>query len=144
MEENEIIVLTAILVGICWIFASACNAVMDVLSFKFKTSIFKNLNDQYWNPAKSWRNKYKNKIPSQGPAFILSTTALSFLTDAWHLFQFLSNSFLALSVVIVFQALGSFSLETCIIMFISLKLIWGLTFEPLYGTLFRRMAYEKT
>ena len=33
----------------------------------------------------SWRRKYKNLDPSDGPAFIGSTTFLVFVTDGWHL-----------------------------------------------------------
>jgi hypothetical protein len=37
----------------------------------------------------SWRNKYKNRDPQQGPAFPGATTWLVWLTDAWHLVKFL-------------------------------------------------------
>ena len=122
---------------ICWILAAICNAIMDTLAFKYKRSIFKNLNSQYWNPAKSWRNKYKNKMVFNGPAFIGSTTVLSFLTDAWHLFQFLSNSFLALSVVIIYHETVNQNLWYSLGLFIILKVIWGTVFEFLYSTVFR-------
>ena len=121
----------------CWLLAAICNAVMDTIAFKYKRSIFKNLNSQYWNPAKSWRNKYKNKMVFNGPAFIGSTTVLSFLTDAWHLFQFLSNSFLALSVVIIYHESFNQNLWYSLGLFIILKVIWGTVFKFLYNTLFR-------
>jgi len=122
---------------ICWILAAICNAIMDTIAFKYKRSIFKNLSSQYWNPAKSWRNKYKNKMVFNGPAFIGSTTVLSFLTDAWHLFQFLSNSFLALSVVIIYHETVNQNLWYSLGLFIILKVIWGTVFEFLYSTVFR-------
>jgi len=121
----------------CWILAAACNAVMDTIAFKYKRSIFNNLNQQYWNPAKSWRNKYKDKMVFKGPAFIGSTTVFSFLTDAWHLFQFLSNSFLALSVVIIYHETVNPNLWYNLGVFIILKVTWGIVFETLYGKLFR-------
>ena len=130
--------ITLIIVIACWALAAGCNAVMDVLNFKFKTSVFNKLNPDYWNPAKSWRNKYKNKMAYQGPAFIGSTTFLSFLTDAWHLFQFLSNSFLALSVVVVFHDLFNLSIGENILVFLGLKLVWGITFEVFYSSLLRK------
>ena len=37
-----------------------------------------------WGGPTSWRNKYRNGEPAQGPRFLLSTTALVFLTDLWH------------------------------------------------------------
>lgn len=121
----------------CWILAAACNAVMDTIAFKYKRSIFNNLNQHYWNPAKSWRNKYKDKMVFKGPAFIGSTTVFSFLTDAWHLFQFLSNSFLALSVVIIYHETVNPNLWYNLGVFIILKVTWGIVFETLYGKLFR-------
>ena len=130
--------MTIILILTCWALAATCNAVMDILAFKFKRSIFKNMNAQYWNPAKSWRNKYKNKMAYQGSAFPGSTTTLSFVTDAWHLFQFLSNSFLALSVVVVFHDLFNLSIGENILVFLGLKLVWGITFEVFYSSLLRK------
>ena len=38
-----------------------------------------------WAGPESWRNKYRNGDPAKGPAFWLSTTALVFLSDLWHL-----------------------------------------------------------
>jgi hypothetical protein len=121
-----------------WALAAVCNAVMDVLAFKFKTSVFKNMNPNYWNPAKSWRNKYKQKMPFKGPAFIGSTTFLSFLTDAWHLFQFLSNTFLALSVLVVFLHYTTISWWAGLAIFLGMKLTWGVFFELFYGRIFRK------
>lgn len=43
-----------------------------------------NANDQFWNPELSWRNKYKNGDPAQGPKFFGSTSALVFTTDGYH------------------------------------------------------------
>lgn len=129
---------TIIIVLICWALAAVCNAVMDVIAFKFKRSIFGNLNENYWNPSKSWRNKYKDKMAYKGPAFIGSTTVFSFLTDAWHLFQFLSNSFLALSVSFAIYDLMNISIWQTLLLFIALKTTWGFFFEAFYGKIFRK------
>ena len=129
---------TLIIVAILWSMAAICNAIMDVLAFKFKTSIFRKLNPDWWNPAKSWRNKYKDRVISKGPAFPGSTTVFSFVTDAWHLFQFLSNSFLALSVVVIIGSFNNLNLLQCLAIFLALKVIWGVVFETFYGYLFRK------
>ena len=42
-----------------------------------------------WAGATSWRLKYRNNDPAQGPRFFLSTTLLVFATDLWHF----SNAF---------------------------------------------------
>lgn len=121
----------------CWILAALCNAIADVLAFKFKTSIFKNLNPDWWNPGKSWRNKYKNKAIFQGEAFFGSTTFLRFTTDAWHMFQFLSNSFLTLSLVFTVHRLNSLEWWEDVVFFIALKILWGVVFQPCYKIFFR-------
>lgn len=48
---------------------------------------FKKANDQFWNPEKSWKNKYKNGDSRLGPKFYGSTTGLVFTTDAYHLLR---------------------------------------------------------
>jgi hypothetical protein len=52
----------------------------------FKTR-YKNANDQFWNPELSWKNKYLNGDPKNGPKFYGSTTSLVFTTDAYHLLR---------------------------------------------------------
>lgn len=52
--------------------------------------------DEFWDASKSWQNKYKNGDPLQGPKFPLSTTALVWTTDGYHLMRTMRNvSFLA-------------------------------------------------
>lgn len=127
-----------ITVSVCWILAAMCNAVMDVLAFKYKKSIFKNLDPEYWNPSISWRNKYKNKRQDDGPAFFLSTTALVFVTDAWHLFQFLSNSLIILAVIMVFYTAFPYTLWWHhVLVFIGMKAVWGMIFELFFSNVFR-------
>lgn len=51
------------------------------------------LNDQFWNPAQSWPNKYKNGDPAQGPKFWQSDKSLVFVTDGHHLTRFFDRLF---------------------------------------------------
>lgn len=51
-----------------------------------------NVNEQFWNPAKSWKNKYKNHDPAQGPKFFGSTNMFVFTTDAYHLLRATSRT----------------------------------------------------
>ena len=131
----EEIVLTFIILS--WISAAVCNAVMDVLAFKYKRSIFKTLNPNFWNPKISWKNKYKNKNEKEGSAFFGSTTFLVFTTDAWHLFQFFCNSFIILGIILAFNLHKDVPLWLNIIFFISLKITWGVPFELAYSKIFR-------
>lgn len=80
--------------------AGAFMGTMDTLSFHYSISIFSTFSERwqkFWNPDLSWKNKYKEGDPEQGPKFKWSTTALVGLTDGWHLMQtlMLTSFFLA-------------------------------------------------
>lgn len=47
--------------------------------------VFPGANDQFWNPAQSWTNKYENGEPNDGPKFFGSTNFLVWTTDGKHL-----------------------------------------------------------
>lgn len=64
----------------------------DMLAHKYHISTFPRGgerflwgNEQYWNPAISWENKYLDWPNDTAPAFPLSKSALVWLTDGWHL-----------------------------------------------------------
>ena len=83
--------------------AGLCNGVMDGLQFHFDRTPFSNaayFDKQFWDPAISWKNKYKNNDHKQGEKFFASSTALVFTTDAWHLFKFLMLKCFALAVIL--------------------------------------------
>ena len=95
------------------IIAGIFNNIQDTLAFKYNGSIFpQNETDtffggdrQYWqvlSPGKSYLNKYKDRDPSKGRAFIGSTTWLVFLTDGWHLAQFFVLTFIGIAIGLPF------------------------------------------
>jgi hypothetical protein len=88
------------IVGILIAIAAISKAIQDKIQFHFDRSIFKNLGT-FWNPSESWKRKYKNNDPTQGPAFLGSTTIFVSLTDAWHLFGLVRNFSLVLSIAVV-------------------------------------------
>ena len=59
-----------------------------------------NLNDSYWNPDISWRNKYKGGLPANGPKFVGSTTFLVWTTDGYHMARAVRNTSFVGAVVI--------------------------------------------
>lgn len=134
---NEVNAILIMLFLFSWLFAAICNAVMDVLAFKYKRSIFKNMNPNFWNPSISWRNKYKDNDERKGPAFLGSTTFLVFTTDAWHLFQFLSNSFIILGILFIVNMMYDLNWWMYLSGFVILKTIWGFVFETFYEHIFR-------
>jgi len=69
-----------------------CDAVIDTLQFHYSKSIFTDYNEQWWNPAISWTNKYVDHDVNKG---LKKITILGFitidypvqLTDAFHFFK---------------------------------------------------------
>lgn len=98
--RNKLIIACA-----CLILAGTANGVMDTLQFHFPTQRVISQESTYWNPATSWTMKYKHVdgelLKPLRPAFFLSTTALVFLTDGWHLMKFFYHGFLRLALVLV-------------------------------------------
>lgn len=66
-----------------------------VFLFKFRSARV-----QFWDPALSWKNKYKNGDPLQGEKFWQSSRALVFLTDGYHLMRFLKNQALFIALAL--------------------------------------------
>ncbi len=46
---------------------------------------------EWYNPAVSWKNKYKNGDPNAGPRYFLSTSVLIMFTDQYHLDNFINR-----------------------------------------------------
>lgn len=66
------------------IVAALCKSIMDKIQFHFNESVFNKL--KWFNPAESWKNKWKDGDKSKGEAFLGSSTIFVMFTDAWHLF----------------------------------------------------------
>jgi len=89
-----------IIIGLSLIIVSgAAKGVMDIIQHKFKASIFSDeeiYNPNFWNPKKSWTNKWKVKYGKLQEKFPGSSTVFVFVTDAWHFFQFITYNLLAI------------------------------------------------
>ncbi len=107
--------------------AAMSSAILIVLNEDFDRSVFSNLNETWWNPVWSWRNKYKGKLPYLGPRFFLSTTVFVFLTDAVSLFSTLAALFLSLGIsFVIMGALDVYSstiLWNCLLTFASFQFV---------------------
>ena len=57
-------------------------------------------NERFWDNSQSWRNKYRNGDPAQGAKFPLSTTALAWTTDGYHLSRMIRNSTVIAAITI--------------------------------------------
>lgn len=112
--------LQEILIIALLISSAVFNALMDLSS----EDRFKN---GWFNKSIGWKYKYKDNDPEKGPKFPGSTTFFVMFTDGWHLFQFLFHSCWQLSIAI---ALGQ-----PLLAFITIKVIFSLTFELIYSDL---------
>lgn len=72
----------------------------------------------------SWLNKYADRDPRRGPAFLFSTTALVWTTDFWHFSQFVATTAQLVAVALwMAPTAGWWTLSL---------LAPALVFEPLY------------
>lgn len=83
------------------IIAGILNSIMDVIQFKWSSSIFRKITNpsliKYMNPSISWKNKWKDDLKTE--KFIGSSTVFVFITDFWHLLKMLMIVMIALSIV---------------------------------------------
>lgn len=74
--------------------AGAAKGFNETLMFHWKIFHRKmpHANPNWFNPDKSWKNKYKDGNPQAGPKSFLSTTALVMFTDQYHLNNFINKA----------------------------------------------------
>lgn len=109
------------------------NAIMDVLRFRYNTSIFSDFkNQQWWNPSISWRNKWKNGEPENGEKFWGSSRWFVRFTDAWHFFQgIMFTSFF--TVIVIYSTYINIYVD-----FILMYLIFTSTFEIFFKYILKK------
>jgi hypothetical protein len=108
--------------------AALLNAAMDMNFNMFDRSIFSTFKNQtFWNPYRSWINKWKGHDASKGPRFFGSTTFLVFLTDSWHLIK--SLFILALIGSVITFDKNIFDTFSPLIVLPIYSIVWGLVFE---------------
>jgi hypothetical protein len=115
------------------IISGICNAVMDIISFKYYTSVFSKLNARFWNPEISWKNKYINFNPNMGRRKLFWRINYPVqITDAWHLFKTL-GIFLYIFAIVFYSPLSSCLLFDVLL----LGCFRNLGFSFFYNKLFR-------
>ena len=82
--------------------AGAAKGFNETLQFHWKEfkRQFPRANPQWFNPAISYRNKYKNHNSQDGPRFFLSTSVLVMATDQYHLNNFINRACWGTALVI--------------------------------------------
>jgi len=80
--------------------AAICNSMMDTLQFHwYKFRWNNNVNDKWWNPSISWKNKYIDNDPSKELKFKFPFGGLSNFLDAWHFFKMTSIFFMVFAIL---------------------------------------------
>ena len=84
----------------------------------------------------SWKNKYKED--EKTPKFFGSTTFFVFLTDAWHLFKFVKNTFNIVFGVSMFLVGYCYNLQYSVFLFsicygAMLRIFGGLAFTLFFN-----------
>jgi len=129
------------------IISSISKSIMDVLNFKFSSSIFSLLRDDkirnWFNPTESWKNKYKDKDVLKGPAFFGSTTIFVWTTDAWHFFQSLMLLGFELSITLSIAFLLNFSFFNFLCLLSLIKMLRGVIFEVFFKIFLKKDIYKK-
>lgn len=97
------------------------HGVRDSILFKYSQTDLKPA--QFWNPAESWRNKYKDYPIDKSPKFIGAKTFLVALTDGSHLLVFIETAFFMIAVLI-----GDFKrcrFRYLVLLFFAFKVLYG-------------------
>ena len=124
--------ISYVVIGILLIVSGSCKGVMDTIQFHYEISIFNNVNHKqlFWDPKLSWRNKYKKN--SRSPKFWGSTTIFVFVTDAWHLFQFLTYTLIFVSLGIALLVPNTISMWILLLLTLY-RGLFGLGFTMMYN-----------
>jgi|KBSSwiS6_1023812.scaffolds.fasta_scaffold13810_1 hypothetical protein len=96
MDKNKYITGGLVFLG------GAAKGFNETLQFHWKSfhARFPKANPNWFNPAVSWRNKYENDDPNKSAKFPLSTSVLVFLTDQYHLNNFINRGAITAALVI--------------------------------------------
>lgn len=82
--------------------AGAAKGFNETLMFNWNGfhSVFPKANPQWFWPTYSFKNKYKNGDPANGPKFPLSTSLLVMTTDQYHLNNFIQKTAIISAIII--------------------------------------------
>lgn len=106
------ILLTTTLIGQTWkpiaiksglLFTSGCfDATAEVcrINYSYFDKVFTGANQQFWDAKQSAGNKWKDGNSKNGEKFFLSSTALAWTTDGYHLMRTMRNCTMIAAVTI--------------------------------------------
>jgi len=118
----DLITYQSILALLFLVFAGIAKAFLDLSSENLLIS-------EFWDKGYGWKYKWKNGNPALGERFLGSSTIFVFVTDGWHLLQFLMLRFFYLSVAVL---LTTNILIIMLLTFVILPMPLALGFNPIY------------
>lgn len=82
--------------------SGACDATAEVcrINYSYFDAVFPNANPQFWDAKQSQGNKWKDGNSKNGEKFFLSSTALAWTTDGYHLMRTIRNVTMITAIVI--------------------------------------------
>ena len=91
-----------LLTGGLLVLSGAAKGLNETLEFNWHgfAAVFPKANPQWFYPQQSFKNKYKDGDREKGAKFPLSTSALVFLTDQYHLDNFIQRGAITAALVI--------------------------------------------
>ena len=129
-------VLTVVAVCLTLLLVStSANAVMDVISFRYSTSVFATWpqHREWIDPQVSWHRKWKNGDRAQGEAFPFSSTVLVATTDLWHLAKEVMLWTLMLAIILPFTLAIRLHWTAWVGLLVLIKCLYSSTFEMLFA-----------
>ncbi len=139
-----------VVMGSATLISGALDGTLESIKFHYEDGFrarFKSMDDQFWNPDLSWKNKYKDGNAALGPKFYGSTTLFVCTTDAYHALRTAKNAVNTFTVIYYFDKQGRNAItrsgfKQAIVDALVLSLIRNIGFELTYGYLFQqRGAY---
>jgi hypothetical protein len=84
------------------VLSGAAKGLNETLEFNWHgfAAVFPKANPKWFYPQQSFKNKYKDGDREKGPKFPLSTSALVFVTDQYHLDNFIQRGAITAALVI--------------------------------------------
>ncbi len=125
--------ITIIASAILLFMAGIAKGIQDTLWFHFEASPFAKKNPLFWDPKRSWQNKYKDYMGGdERPRFLFSKTYLAFLTDGWHLFSTIQLTCIQAAVALPAVAALDVPMWWLLPAIVVLKLVFGAGFRIYY------------
>jgi hypothetical protein len=129
-----------ITVALLLVLSGIAKAVNNTLLYHYFDSVFYcSKNARFWNPSRSWKNKYKDwDGMNRRPKFFGSTTFLAWTTDAWHLFDTMQLTCLQSAGLLPVFYFYSLSFWYFIPSLLVVKVLCGVPFEAFYSKILKK------